>query len=125
MLVFSRNVRNVFLGIVGELCETASLLPVTMVTHLLFQDLKDVTLSETDRYIILYLSLRPSNFYAIYFQYSNCHHTKFCKINSQLSGVRSKINTELCSRNWTHWRLRDYRKRNNGSVWYVQVLPTC
>ena len=56
MLIFSRNVRNVFLGIVGELCETASLLPVTMATHLLFQDPKDVTLSETDKFIVLYQS---------------------------------------------------------------------
>jgi len=82
MLIFSGSVTNVFLGIVGELCETASLLPVTMAIHLLFQDLKDVTLSETARFIILYLSLRPNNFYAIYFQYSNCHRMKFCKINS-------------------------------------------
>jgi len=81
MLIFSRNVRNVLLGIVG-VYETASLLPVTMATPLLFQDLKDVMLSETDRFIIFYLSLRPNNFYAIYFQYSNCHHMKFCKINS-------------------------------------------
>jgi hypothetical protein len=90
MLIFSRTVRNVLLGIV-VLCETTSLLPVTMATPLLFQDLKDVTLSETDRFIIFYLCLRPSNFYTIYFQYSNCHHMNFAKLTPNCLACDRKL----------------------------------
>jgi hypothetical protein len=47
MLMYSRNVRDVFVQVVRELCKTASPVPVVMETRPLFQDLKDLTLLET------------------------------------------------------------------------------